>query len=122
MATTAASASARVRREPEGDPRLTRALALAAVVAIAAGAFEPFYLRIFTIDRARFATVLTELPYRKLPGVREFLLEVRERTKEGDAIAIAAPLHRAPRWEGGYDYLYARALYLLAGRRVVPVI
>ena len=55
-------------------------------------------------------------------GVREFLLEVRERTKEGDAVAIAAPLHRAPRWEGGYDYLYARALYLLAGRRVVPLI
>jgi hypothetical protein len=66
--------------------------------------------------------VLTELPYRKLPGSRQFLLDVRAHTRDGDAIAIAAPLHRAPRWEGGYDYLYARALYLLAGRRVVPLI
>jgi hypothetical protein len=68
------------------------------------------------------SSMLTELPYRKLPGLRAFLLDVRAQTKEGDAIAIAAPLHRAARWEGGYDYLYARALYLLAGRRVIPLV
>jgi hypothetical protein len=91
-------------------------------VAIAAGAFEPFYLRIFTTNRAWQATMLTELPYRKLPGLRQFLLDVRERTPRGSVIAVAAPLTRTHDWEGGYDYIYARALYPLAGRRVVPVL
>jgi hypothetical protein len=91
-------------------------------IAIAAGAFEPFYLRVFILDRARLHASLTELPYRKLPGMRQFLLEVRARTADGDAIAIAAPFHRAASWEGGYDYIYERAHYILAGRLVVPLI
>ena len=97
-------------------------LAWAVAIAIAAGAFEPFYLRIFTLDRARLSASLIELPYRKLPGMRQFLLDVRARTQDGDAIAIAAPFHRAASWEGGYDYIYERAHYLLAGRLVVPLI
>lgn len=102
-------------------------------MAIAAGAFEPFYLRIFTTDRTRFGAMLGALPYRKMPGMKQFLLEVRARTSDGDAVAIAAPFpHTA--WsgagdghivtatrEGGYDYIYNRAAYLLAGRRVVPL-
>lgn len=100
----------------------SRVLAWAIAIAIAAGAFEPFFLRIFFIDRARFGAMLAALPYQKLPGSRRFLLDVRARTHEGDAIAIAAPLQRASRWEGGYDYLYARAPYLLAGRRVIPLL
>jgi hypothetical protein len=102
-------------------------------VAIAAGAFEPFYLRIFTTDRARFGAMLAGLPYRKMPGMRQFLLDVRARTNDGDAVAIAAPFPRTVRSgggddhvvtatrEGGYDYIYNRACYLLAGRRVVPL-
>jgi hypothetical protein len=82
-------------------------------VVIAAGAFEPFYLRIFVLPPLR--DNLIELPYRKLPGLRELLVATRERTREGDTIAIVAPY----RWENGYEYAYARALYTLAGRRVV---
>jgi hypothetical protein len=66
--------------------------------------------------------MLTELPYRKLPGLRQFLLDVRARTERGSVIAIAAPLTRTRDWEGGYDYVYGRALYPLAGRQVVPLL
>ena len=99
-----------------------RALGMAVAVAIAAAAFQPFYLRIYVTDRARLAASLTELPYRKLPRMRQFILEVRARTRDGDAIAIASPLHRAPLWTGGYDYLFARSRYLLGGRLVVPLV
>ena len=92
-----------------------RALRIAVAIAIAAAAFQPFYLRIYTTDRARFAAALTELPYRKLPGMRQFALDVRARTRDGDTIAIAAPLQ-----QDGYDYLFRRARYLLGGRFVVP--
>jgi len=95
---------------------------VAAAIAIAAAAFQPFYLRIFTMDRARLAASLTELPYHKLPGMRQFMLEVRARTRDGDAVAIASTMRRAPLWTGGYDYLFARARYLLAGRLVVPLV
>jgi hypothetical protein len=98
-----------------------RVLSLLAAAGIAAGAFEPFYIRIFTLDRSRVASMLTELPYKKLPGVRSFLLGVRARTEDGDAIALAATLHRG-HWQGGYDYLYARSLYLLSGRHVLPLL
>jgi hypothetical protein len=91
-------------------------------IAICATAFEPFYLRIFVLDRAGLGAALTEMPYRKLPGMRQFLAAVRERTRDGDVIAIAAPLHRKTGWLGSYDYLYERAHYLLAGRSVVPLI
>ena len=102
-------------------------------MAIAAGAFEPFYLRIFTTNRARFGAMLADLPYRKMTGMKQFLLEVRTRTDEGDAVALAAPFDRTVRpgesddsivkttREGGYDYIYNRASYLLAGRRLVPL-
>ena len=82
---------------------------------IAAGAFEPFYVRIFTMDRAQFRASVTELPYRKLPGLRALLVETRARTNDGDTIAIFTPFT----WEQGYEYAYARSLYTLAGRHVV---
>ena len=59
------------------------------------------------------------LPYQKLPGSRELMLQVRALTKPGDVIAIAAPL---PKWDQGYAYLYTRALYPLTGREVVPLL
>ncbi len=99
----------------------SRVVRLLVALAIAAGAFQPFYLRIFTLDRQRFAATLVNLPYRKLPGSRQFLLDVRARTQDGDVIALAAPLCRM-HWEGDYDYLYARAVYLLSGRRVIPLL
>lgn len=86
---------------------------------ITAGAFEPFYFRILTAERARYHDMFVELPYRKAPGLRRFLQDVRARTHDGDSIAIAAPYAR---WDGGYDYCYARSLYSLAGRRVLPLL
>jgi hypothetical protein len=90
-------------------------LALAAFLLIAAGAFEPFYFRIFAIDRPRLRASLTELPYQKLPGLRRFLNDVAARTRDGEVVAIYAPFA----WDQGYEYAYARALYPLAGRQVV---
>jgi hypothetical protein len=97
----------------------SRLLPLAVAAAIAAAAFEPMYLRIFGMNRARFGAALVEMPYRKLPGLRRFLLEVRSRTRAGDVIAVEAP---GLTWEKGYEYYYGRALYPLAGRRVVPLL
>ncbi len=85
---------------------------------MAAGAFEPFYLRIFVADRALMAQREIELPYRKLPGSRRFLLDVRARTRPGEVIAIAGPF---PESYAGYEYLYSRSFYPLAGRVVVPI-
>ena len=71
------------------------------------------------MDRAALSAREIALPYSKLPGSRELMLQVRALTKPGDVIAIAALL---PRWEQGYAYLYTRALYPLTGREVLPLI
>jgi hypothetical protein len=71
------------------------------------------------VDRAPLAANELTLPYRKLPGSREFLLEVRARTRPGDVIGIAAPFTK---WDAGYRYLYMRALYPLTGRVVLPLV
>jgi hypothetical protein len=92
-----------------------RALGVAVAVAIAAAAFQPFYLRIYTTNRAGLAAALTELPYRKLPGMRQFMLDVRARTRDGNTIAIVSPLPA----QDAYEYLFTRGRYLLGGRMVV---
>jgi hypothetical protein len=103
--------------------RAGRIAALCAVILIAASAFEPFYLRILLVDRQQYASMFTELPYRKLPGLRAFLDGVRTHTNRGDSIALfAIGLHHAPGWAGGYDYFRERAMYPLAGRRIVPLV
>ena len=103
--------------------RAGRIAALCAVILIAASSFEPFYLRIFAMNRRQFSATLTELPYRKLPGLRHFLLDVRAYTSRGDAVALyASGLHHAARWEGGYDYLRERAMYPFAGRRIISLV
>jgi hypothetical protein len=71
------------------------------------------------VNRAQLAAREVALPYQKLPGSRELMLQVRAQTKPGDVIAIAAPL---PKWDQGYAYLYTRALYPLTGREVVPLL
>ena len=96
-----------------------RRWALVAAALIAFGAFEPFYFKIFTIRGDAMSAMLTELPYKKNPGLRTFLNDVRTHTHHGDAIAIASPYAQ---WDGGYDYVYARAMYLLAGRRVLALL
>jgi len=63
--------------------------------------------------------MLTELPYRKLTGLRRFLIEVDRTTPRGARIAICLPYTA---WEGGYGYGYYRASFLLPGKQVVPLL
>ena len=83
------------------------------------GGFEPYYVRIFTVDAARTRAAMTELPYRKLPGLRRLLVDVDRSTPRGAKIAIALPFRD---WEGGYGYGYYRASFLLPGKQVVPLL
>jgi len=97
-----------------------RALRIAFAIAIAAAAFQPYYFRVFTIPRAALYARLADAQYAKLPGSRRFLEGVRQRTREGEVIAVYAPPVRGDR--GSEYYFYARSLYPLAGRRVVMTI
>jgi hypothetical protein len=98
--------------------RAGRFLAVVAFAAIVAGGIEPFYFRALTLDAPRWRAALTEMPYRKLPGYRRFLMDVDARTPIGARIAIWIPL---PGWEGAYGYGYYRAPFLLTGKQVVPL-
>ena len=100
---------------------MARAARIASVVALAMiviGGFEPFYLRIFTVDGASMRAAFTELPYRKMPGLRQLLIGADARTPPGARIAICVPFTE---WDGGYGYAYYRASYLLPGKQVVPI-
>jgi hypothetical protein len=94
-------------------------LASLAFACIAAGAFQPFYWRVFAMNRAAMRAALVELPYRRLPGFRRFMIGVRDRTKAGERIAIVMPTER---WSQGYEYGFQRATYLLSGRTTIPVV
>lgn len=100
---------------------MLRRWAIVAAALIAIGGFEPFYFDFprFVAHRASTSAYLTDLPYQKTPGLRTFYAGIRARTKPGDTIAIAAPF---PTWDGGYEYVYARSLYTLAGRRIYNLI
>ena len=104
-----------------GQPgnRATRIFALLAFAAIAVGSFQTLYLDIWRRDAAQMRAQWTELPYRKLPGLRQLLVEADRRTPQGARILLATP-HKPG--EGGYRYAYARALYILAGRELVPLL
>jgi hypothetical protein len=97
----------------------SRLLALAALLLILAGGFEPFYVRIFGMDRHRFGASLVELPYTKTPGLREFLAVIDWLVPRGASVAIVTPRMK---WNEGYEYVYARSLYPLAGRNVLPLL
>lgn len=108
-----------MKRSPFHRAGLARAAASAILLLLAIGAFEPFYLRMFVADRDVLGRHLVELPYRKLPTLRTFLLDAREQTASGETLVFLAPFDS---FEGGYRYAFGRAAYLLAGRRVLPVI
>ena len=99
--------------------RLISFALVAAWIAIAAGSFQPFYLKIFRIDIPSLRARLTELPYRKTPGLRSALVEVARRTPPGAHILLWTPDHT---WDPRYDYAYRRAQFLLAGRDVIPLL
>ncbi len=83
--------------------------------AILVGGFAPLYLRALGGDVER------ELynPDRRTPDYVPFVEEVARRTKPNQSIAIVVPMRR---WDGGYAYAYYRASYVLAGRRVIPIV
>ncbi|HEX6087894.1 MAG TPA: hypothetical protein VF266_25400 [Thermoanaerobaculia bacterium] len=91
---------------------IRRVLALLAFAAIAVGAFQPFYLRVLGHDWRQLGAYLTELPYRKVPGLRQLCVEADRRTPVGARILFVAPVP-------GYEYAFRRAQYLLAGKDVV---
>jgi hypothetical protein len=97
-------------------PAARQILGAIALALILFGGFEPFYLRVLAVDRGRLERSLVELPYQKMPGLRRFLLEVRRTTERGEVVALLADQSRRT---NGYDYIYDRSLYTLAGRHVV---
>ena len=98
---------------------IRRAAAAIAFAAILIGGFETYYLRVFGERPARVRPILTELPYRKMPGLRELLAGADARTPRGASIAILVPYSA---WEGGYGYAYDRSSYLLPGKQVIPLL
>ncbi len=96
-----------------------RIAALAAFAAIVVGGFQPFYLRILATDATPMRAAFSDLPYRKLPGFRRFLVDVDRSTPPGASIAIALPFGA---WDRGYEYGYNRAGYLLPGKQPVPLL
>jgi hypothetical protein len=85
---------------------------------LAACAFEPLYLKVFRASaRSQLRATLSSLA--EEPGYGEFLREVEARTEPGSTIVILAP---RPWGEGGYEYVYYRAVYLVEGRRILPAI
>ena len=93
--------------------------AIAVWLAIGAGAFEVFYLQIHRRNHAAMAAGFTELPYRRIPGLRTLSIEVDRRTPAGARILLVLP-HST--WKGGYEYGFRRAQFLLYAKRVLPLI
>jgi hypothetical protein len=93
------------------------AIAGAVFLVLAAGAFQPFYWRVFSLNRAPMRAYRTELPYRQLPGFYRFFLTVRAQTNDGDRVALVVPRPLTP----SYEFIFERASYLLYGRTVVPM-
>jgi len=101
------------------DSGIRRAASAVAFAAILIGGFESYYLRVFPESPARGRPILTELPYRKMPGLRELLVGADARTPRGASIAILVPYTA---WDGGYGYAYARSSYLLPGKQLIPLL
>lgn len=88
-------------------------LAALGLVALAAGSFQPFYLKVWRQDVRQLGAYLSELPYRRMPGLRQICLEADRRTRPGDRVLFLA------RMPDGTDYAFRRAQYLMAGKDVV---
>lgn len=97
--------------------RFRRLLLGVALAAVAIGAFQPFYLRVWKQDWPALEAYLTELPYRKLPGLRRLCLEADRRTPPGSRVLFLMPPQTT---KDAYDYGFGRTQYLLAAKDVVP--
>jgi hypothetical protein len=94
---------------------IVRVVAAFAFAAMIAGGVERFYFRALFLDASVWRPALTELPWRKLPGYRRFLLDVDARTPPGARIALWMPVRG-----DAYEYGYVRAPFLLPGKQMVP--
>lgn len=97
--------------------RIRRTLAILALLALAAGSFQPYYLRVWRQDWRAMGAYLTELPYRKIPGLRRLLVEADRRTLPGRRILFAMPAQSSAE---AYDYAFGRAQYFLGAKVLVP--
>lgn len=97
---------------------IRRILGMAAVVVIVALSLDVRLIQILVADREALHRYFTRRPDRLWPEYPRFLDGVRERTQNGDSIALIVP---TTDWENGYSYAYYRGSYLLAGREVLPI-
>src|ERR1051326_7643467 len=100
-------------------PRLRAILAVAAFAAIAAGTFQPLYVRMLFADAAPMRAAFEELPYRHLPGLRRLMLDVDRRTPRRARIALWVPYTE---WNGGSGSPSRRAPFRLRDRRGLPML
>lgn len=99
---------------------MRRRLAMACFVATIVAAINPVLLRMPFSNRAGLGAALTAVPEPRgyYPDYPQFLRDVRQRTRDGDRIALFVPFTT---WRG-YDHAFFRASFLLAGREVLPVL
>ncbi len=98
--------------------RWRQVLALLIVLAIFALRIDRRILLLPFLDREPISTALEQRADRLWPEFPRFIAGVRERTQNGDTIALVVPTLN---WDKGYSYAYYRASYLLAGREVLPL-
>ena len=102
-------------------PKTRRSAVLAGVIfaAIVVGSIDLRFVRLLSHDRAALQRALALPPTaRRLPGYDRFLRELVPQIEPGKHVAIVV----RKGWGTGYAYAYYRASYVLAGRRVIPVV
>jgi hypothetical protein len=94
-------------------------MALFALGAIVAGASQTFYFRTLTIDSSRLDAMFGEAQFRKAPGLRRFLGEVRRQLPRNARVAVLEPSNR---WWGGYEYIFSRSEYEIADAELIALV
>lgn len=83
------------------------------------GGMRPHYEGFLWADRKAWNARLSRQPDRHDPSYPDFLRHVEESTTPGSTVLIITP---NADWFVQYGYLYFRGMYLLEGRRVLPVV
>ena len=69
-------------------------MALLALAAIIAGTSQTFYFRTLTIESSRLDAMFGDVQFRKAPGLRRFLGEVRRLLPRNARVAVLEPSNR----------------------------
>lgn len=97
-----------------------RVLAGLVFIAIVLTGLDARNIRLLGHDREEVRPILAQdSPDIRTPEYLKFLEDVRQHTAPGDSIALVV---RMRHWDNGYAYAFYRASYVLAGRRVVPLV